>query len=266
MAWALHAALRFAIGTCVVALLVAMMMLSGEASERFATVAYLAAIFAALTLAVERFVRVSPSTDRHGISGPVFASFLGYSVGVAILLGVVAALVTDPGAELLALAGCAALVVATALGRSGTFAACARALHAALARGGLFVAAVRYAVLAATCALCLAALVPADASESFVEFAYRLVVLATLFLAASLFAPTSAGVWLQKSYAKAVALLDRPLLLDATARRCAVAAVAAMILASLLPAKFAEPFAVAAYVAAAFAAFVLALECRRLRA
>ena len=55
MAWALEAALRFAIGTCVVALLVAT-TLSGEAAERFATVAYLAAIFAALTLAVGRFV------------------------------------------------------------------------------------------------------------------------------------------------------------------------------------------------------------------
>lgn len=238
----------------------------GRSSERFATVAYLAAIFAALTLAVERFVPGVPSSDRNAISGPVFPSFLGYSVGGAIFLGLVATLVTDPGAELLALAGCAALVVATAFVRSGTLAACARALHAALARGGIIAAAVQYVVLAATCALGLAALVPADASEGFVEFAYRLIALAMLLFAASLLAPTRAGVWLQKSCANAVALLDRPLVLDRTVRSCAVAAVAAMVVASLLRAPFAEPFAIAAYVAAAFAAFVLALECRRLRA
>ena len=265
IARALEAALRFAIGTCVVALLVAT-TLSGEAAERFATVAYLAAIFAALTLAAGRFVPSAASTDGNATSRPVFPSFLGYSVGGAIVLGIAAALVTDPGEELLALAGCAVLVVAIAFVRSGTFARCARALHAAVARGGFFMAAVRYTVLAATCALGLAALAPTDASESLVEFAYGLIALAALFLAGSLLAPTSTGVWLQSSYAEAVALFDRPLVLDRAARSCAVAAVAAMILASLLPGPFAEPFAFAAYVAAAFAALVLALECRRLRA
>lgn len=265
IAWVLDSALRFAVGTCVVALLLAT-TLSEQPAERFATVAYLSAIFAAFVLAVLRFVPALSPEDRNAVSRAAFPSFLKYSVGIAVLLTVFAALVAEPGAEVLALVACAALIVLSALVRSGKLVAFAAALHARFAREGNLVAAARYAVVAGVGALGLAALAPADASEIYVVAAYRLMVFATLFLAASLLATTSTGVWIQKILVRAAALLDKPLVFERAARYAAVAAVAAMISASVLPASFAEPFAIVAYLAAASAALALAMECRRLRA
>lgn len=262
LAWALGRALRFAIGTCVVALLLAT-TLSGEAAERFATTAYLAAIFAALALALQRFLPRTGAEERSAASA-AFPAFLSYSIGVVIFLSIVATLASQPGAEVLALVVAFALVLVAVLVRCGTIAA----LNVTLTRGGRIVAASRYAVVAVVGALALAALLGGDAAESIVRFAFRLTIVATLLIAASLLAPTNAGAWLQKSYAQTVERLDRfapAFVFERTASYAAIVAVAAMIQASLLPPPFAEPFAITAYVAAAAAAFGVAMECRRLR-
>ena len=159
-AWAVGRALHFAIGTCVVALILAT-TLSGAASERFATTAYLAAIFAAAALAVGRFL---PKTEPEvpAIAAPAFPAFLGNSVAVIIFVSIVAALVSAPAAEGFALAGSAALVVIAVLNRRGVLAA----FNAALTRGGPVVAASRYAVLIAVCALAIGSLLGGSNAET----------------------------------------------------------------------------------------------------
>ncbi|HET6275275.1 MAG TPA: hypothetical protein VFE16_04970 [Candidatus Cybelea sp.] len=252
--WVLGRALRFAVGTCVVALILAT-TLAGDGAERFATTAYLAAIFAALALAVQRAI---PITDEEGVSSAPaapFPTFLAYAIGIAVLLTLVSSLVSLPGAESFALVVAVALVVASALARSGALAE----FHAALVRGGLLVAASRYAIAIGLLALVIAAFAGGEASESIVRIAYRLVLLATLFVAASLVAQTSAGESARVLWLRTTAFFDRGILV------AAVAAVAAMVVAGILPAPYSEPFAVAAYAAAACAAIGVAMECRRLR-
>lgn len=131
IAWALQSALRFAVGTCIVALLLAT-MLSGDATERFATTAYLAAIFAAVILAIQCLVPAE-ACEHEVSSAGAFPSLLGYAVGVVIFLSVVAALVSEPGGEALAfIVGFASIVMAV-FARS--------AMGSALARGSFVVVA-----------------------------------------------------------------------------------------------------------------------------
>jgi hypothetical protein len=260
VAWALGRALRLAIGTCVVGLLLAT-TLSGEAAERFATVAYLSAIFVAFTLALGRFFPAGAEQPRAP-SAP-FPAFLGYSLAVVIFLSVTAELVSQPGAEILALFAAVVLIVTVVLVRCGTVAA----FNATVARGGLLVAASRYAVVAIVAMFALAAAFGRDA-ESLVALAFRLTVVATILIAISLFAPTKAGLLLQKRYRETIEELDRlsrAFVFERTAIYAAILAVAAMIAASILPQAGAQAFGVVAYVAAAAAAFGLAMECRRLR-
>jgi hypothetical protein len=262
MAWALTRALRFAIGTCVVALILAT-TLSGETAERFATTAYLAAIVAAVALAAGRFLPVA-SQESAAVPVPVFPKFLAYSTGLAFFLSLAAALVSQPGAEALAIIACFALVFLAVLVRCGTMAA----FNTRLVRGGFIEAAIRYAVLFGISALAIAGLVPSDAVDSLTKFAYRLMILATLLLCVSLIAPTRAGLWVQRSSVRTVAWLDQladAFVFERTVSYAAIVAVAAIALASLLPAPFAEPFAIAAYTAAVCAAVGVAMECRRLR-
>lgn len=261
-AWAVGRALRLAIGTCVVALVLAT-TLSGGAGERFATTAYLAAVFAAGALAIGRFL---PKADAEATASevPPFAAFLGNSVAVIIFVSIIAALVSQPGAESFALAACAVLVVVAVLRRRGVIAA----FNAALTRGGTLVAASRYAVLVAVCALAMGALLGGYAAETMVIFAFRVAVIATLLVAASLVVPTKAGIWLQTTYSRTIRSLDRltrAFVFERTASYAAIVAVAAIVPATLLPAGYAEPFAIVAYAAAVAAAFGVAMECRRLR-
>lgn len=262
LAWALGRTLRYAVGTCVVALLLAT-TLSGEAAERFATTAYLTAIVAAVALALQRFLPRVAAQEQGPAAAP-FPAFLSYSISVVIFLTVVAALVSQPGAEALALIAALALVLVAVLVRCGTM----TAFNAALTRGGLLVAASRYVVVTAVGSLGLAALLGGDAAESLITFAFRAIVLATSLIAVSLLAPTSVGLWLQKRCAQTVDKLDRishAFVFERTASYCAIAAVAALIAASVLPPPFAEPFAILAYAAAAAATFGVAMECRRSR-
>jgi len=261
-AWAIGRSLRFAIGTCVVALILAT-TLSGAAAERFATTAYLAAIFAAVALAIGRFL---PSTvpQESAVSSPAFPAFLSSSVAVVVLVSVAAGLVSQPGAEGFILAACAVLVFVAVLARCGAIAA----FNAALTRGGVVVAASRYAVLIAVCALAIGAVFGGYTGETIVTFAFQVAVAATLLIAASLLMPTKAGTFAQKTYARTTALLDRlthAFVFERTASYAAIIAIAAIVPATFLPAGYNEPFAIAAYAAALAAAFGVAMECRRLR-
>jgi hypothetical protein len=259
LAWALGRALRLAVGTCVVALLLAT-TLSGLAAERLATTAYLAAIFAAFTLAMGRFIPFSPE-ERRAVTPP-FPAFLGYSFAIAIFVSVMAMLVSQAGAEALALLAAVGLIVTAVLVRSGAL----RTFNATLSRGGSLVAASRYAAVAIIAGLALAAVVGSD--DSLVTFAFRFMVLATILIAASLLARTQAGLWVQQRYSNAIEQLDRlerAFVFERTAAYAAIAAVAAMIVAGIFSQAYGDAFGVVAYLAAATAALGVAMECRRLR-
>lgn len=261
-AWAVERALRFAIGTCVIALILAT-TLSGAAAERFATTAYLAAIFAAAALAIGRFLpRGKP--QESAIASAAFPAFLSGSIVVLALVSIVAGLVSQPGAEAYLLAACVALVFLAVLARSGAIAA----FYAALMRGGILVAASRCAVLIAVCALAIGALFGGYTSEPMVTFACQAAVAAAILIAASLLMPTKTGIFVQRTYARTIQLLDRltrAFVFERTASYAAIVAIAAIVPATFLPANYAEPFAIAAYAAALVAAFGVAMECRRLR-
>lgn len=256
-AWAVTGAVRFAAGTCVVALILAA-TLSGEAAERFATTGYLAAIFAALALALARFLgvqistRAQISTECDAVSAPRFPAFLFYVLGMVLFVSVVAGLVSQPGAEMLALLACFAFVGAAVLLRCGTVAT----INAMLLRGGILAGATRYAILIGVCALVLAAIVGGDAADSLVQFGLRMTIVAAMLVAASLLAPRGAGM---------LDRLTRDFVFERMTSVAAIAAAALMVVASLLPAQISEPFAIAAYVAAAFATVGVAMESRRLR-
>ncbi len=151
-------------------------MLSGDAAERFATTAYLAATFAAVCMAIGCFL---PAADlRHERRSAAVPPFIGYSIGVIVLLSTVAALVSQPAGEAFALLVCITSVVVVAFVHSGTI----PTLRAALVRGGILVAAARYSAVCGVCALGLAALLPPAPSESAAEFAYLLMLLTALFV------------------------------------------------------------------------------------
>lgn len=261
-AWAVGRALRLSIGTCIVALILAT-TLAGAAGERFATAAYLAAIFAAAALAIGRFL---PKSDAEvsTSAAPAFPAFLGNSVAVIIFVSIVAALVSQPGAEAFALAAFAVLVVVAVLRRRGVTAA----FNTALMRGDPIVAASRYAVLITVCALAIGSLLGGYTGEMVVIFAFRVAVIATLLIAISLVMPTKAGILLQNAYARTIRALDRltrAFVFERTASYAAIVAVAAIVPATFLPAGYTEPFAIVAYAAAVAAALGVVMECRRLR-
>ncbi|HXO17792.1 MAG TPA: hypothetical protein VN909_06440 [Candidatus Dormibacteraeota bacterium] len=261
MAWALRRALQLAIATGVVALVFAT-TLSGEGAERLATTAYLAAIFAAVAIVIQRFLpqsREAKTRPEHP-----FPAFLGFFCGVAALLGIVAGFAALPGAEALAVVAGFLIVVVAGLARSGGVVA----FNAAIVHGGITVAATRYAVLIGMCALALTALLPPDVARGVAAFAYRLIVVAAVLIAASLIAPTRAGLLIRRRWAGLAQGLDRLAVLfrkERAASYAAAIAVAALITASFFSGSSAEPFAIAAYAAAAVATLVVAVECRRLR-
>lgn len=261
MAWAIGGALRLAIGAGVIALVLAT-TLTGEAGERLATTAYLAAIFAAVALIAQRFL---PAPDEARSAGaPAFPVFLTYFTAIAVVLTIAAALVSEPLAELLFFVACASLVVLAVLARTGALAT----FNAALQRGGFLVAATRYAVAAGVVTLVIAAIVPADWADGAASFAYRIALGATLFVAASLVAPTRFGIWIARSCVRGVNRLDslaQALVFARLKTYAAVVAIAFAVMASLLPGAFGEPFAFGAYAAACAAVIGVAMECRRLR-
>lgn len=265
--WALRGAVGFAIVTCVVALLLAA-CLSGDASERFATTAYLAAVFAAVALAITQFV---PGTDRQeqpALPMPAFPTFLRYALGIVVFVSVVAALVSQPGGEALALAAGFGLVILAALARRGTFVPLNARLAAALRPRSLRVVAT-HGLAASFGALVMASLLPDDATAIAAAFGYRLFFISALLLSWSLLAPTSAGTSVRQNYARAIGYLDRlarELLFGRLATYAAALAAAALVAASLLGGPFAEPLATVGYLAGVACAIGVAMECRRLRA
>lgn len=128
LAWAFGQTLRLAIGTCVVALLLAT-ALSETAAERFATTAYLAAIVAAVSLGAQRLL---PAPVEKRSAAPPFPKILAYCAGLVICLNVVAMLVSAPGAEALAFVGGAVLFGIAVLVRCGA----TSKLRSGLVRGG----------------------------------------------------------------------------------------------------------------------------------
>ena len=263
IAWALRQGLRFAVATCVVALILAT-TLSGAGAERFATVAYLAAIVAALTLAGGWFFPATEVSPRDAVAQPPFPIFLGYALGVVTALSILAALVSQAGAEALVLVGAFALVVFAVLARSGRLAVFAAALGA----GGLPAAASRYAVLGGVCALAFAALAGSEAGEGAVFLSYWLAVVATIAIAVMLVAPTRAGIAARQASRRIVRRVDglaRRLVFQRSATNAAIVAIASLVAGSLLPSPFSEPFAAVAYAAAAVATVSVAVECRRMR-
>lgn len=120
LAWALRGAIRFAIATCVVALLLAA-YLSGADAERFATTAYLAAFFAAASLAIKQFLPEADRPEQRSSLRPTFVTILRGAAGILVLVCVVAALVAKPIGEGVAIIAGFALVLAAALARNGAF-------------------------------------------------------------------------------------------------------------------------------------------------
>jgi len=262
LAWALERAVRFAIATAVVALVISA-SLSGEGAERLATTAYLAIIFVAVALAAKRFLP-SVSSDDPKPASALFPSFLTFSIGVAVFLSVVASLVAQPGAELLVIVSCLGLVLVAVTMRSGSLAA----LNARLMRGGLIVAAGKYVASAGVVVLIVAATLSGDSAETAATLGYRLMLLATVLLAAALIVPTPFGALIKERYGELVRALDkqgRTFIFERTASYAAIVAAGAVVPASMLPQPFSEPFAITTYVAAIAAAFGVAMECRRLR-
>jgi hypothetical protein len=259
VAWVLGHALRLAAGTAVIALIFAT-TLQGEGAERLATTAYLAALFAAIALVIQRFL---PPAQPLPVTN-AFPTFFAFVVTVVLLVSLAAMLVSDPGAETVLIAACFGIVALAVFRRNGGFVA----LNAVLLRGGRTEGAARYAIAIAIFALLLAALLPSDLAGSAAKIAYRLMILAALFLAALLIARTPAGLFLKQRFEQFQAQFDRlarALVFERTASKAAVVAAAVLIPASLLPTAYAEPLAVAAYLAAAVAMVCIAVECRRLR-
>jgi len=263
VAWALSRGLGLAIATCVVALILAT-TLSDEAAERLATTAYVAMIFAAIVFFAARIVPATQDHSSHD-TGFTFPAFLGYAGAVVVCVSVLAALVSQPGAEVLAIGAGFGLLAAAALVRAGAPAS----LKAALLHGGVKAATVRCAALVAAGALAVAAFLPEYEGGIAARFAYWVAIIATLALGASIVAPTAAGLWMRRGYARVIRRLDRAGEARFFARSAAYAAgvsVASIIVTVFLPAAVAKPLAVIAYFAAAAAAVSLAMECRRMRA
>lgn len=258
LSWAVTQLLRFAVGTCVLSLVLAT-TLSGDGAERFATTAYLAAIAAASALVLRR---VLPGDERRqaALSAP-FPVFFGYSVGLVVLLSIVAMLVSNPGGEVLAFAACAALLVAGVLVRRGLLVA----LQTAMVRGGTLVATARYAVLACVLTFAIAAIVGESAADGLYQAMYAVMIAAALFLCATLISRTRAGAGIAKGYVHAAAwTAAHPIVFKRSAIYGAATAAAAMLPAAVLPSAYGEPFAILAYAAVVATSVAVAMECRRL--
>jgi hypothetical protein len=258
--WALGKALAYAIATAVVALLLAT-LLSGADAERFATTAYVATIVAALVLAIKWFLRAASPNAPERAPGPIFPVIFTFAAGVAAFLLLGAALVSQPGNEVLAAAACLGLIAIAALVRGGAVVA----LNAKLARGDRLFAATRYAAAAAAAALAASALFSSQGAAGFAKLAYVAAVVATLALAASLIAPTRAGAFIERTYLAGSELLKDPAgswVFARTAEYAVATAVAGLILSGLLPPPYAERFAATAYLATLFAALGIGMSWR----
>jgi hypothetical protein len=266
LAWALRRAIHFAIATCVVALLLAA-CLSGADAERFATTAYLAAFFAAVSLAIEHFLAEADRSEQRSSTRPIFPTILGWAASTLVSIWVVAALVAKPDGEILAIIAGFALVLLAALARSGAFTPFSAFLSAAIRPRNVRAAAM-LVLAVAIAALLLAALLPPDESAIATTLGFRLFLIAAFFFVWPVVAETRLGKFLSTLYTSIVVQLDRrvqELRFDWLATSAGAVAAVALIVASVEHGDGAEPFAVIAYLAAAAATVGVAMECRRLR-
>lgn len=259
-AWALGGAARYAILTAVAALGLAI-FLPDPGAERFATTAYLAAIFAAVALIFKRF---SPETgylpERRAVQS--FPAALGFALALVILLTAGAGFVTDPQAEIALFVYCFAAVGIAAISRGGALVW----IHGKLARGGALAAGMRYAAAAAAAALVLSALLPPGVAELFAMIAFGAALTAALLLTWSLAVSLPLGDAVRGSWrngSDTFAHLSSDLVFARVINAAALVLIASIAMASLLHRPYAEPFATVAYLAAIFATVGIGMECRR---
>lgn len=257
LVWALDRALYFAVATGIVALLASTLVPDTDA-ERFATAAYLAAAFVAIVLAIKWFAEAAPSESTSTLSLPSFPAALGFAVGVAIVLTAAVAFEPNPGAEVQVIVLSLVAVGVAAVGRAGAFAR----VRARLGHGGPLAATTRYAGVATVVALSLAALLPVEVANFFAKLGYAAACVAASGFLASVFAPAPIGRWVRATYDAGLETSGEAVFGPAI-RYAVVTLVAAFFVASLLPRRFGEPFALLGYVAAAVATLSLAAECRR---
>jgi hypothetical protein len=255
--WALDRALYFSIVTSVAAVLVSLVVPNTDA-ERFATAAYLAAVFAAIVLAIKWFVPARAPQEAARPSLPSFPEALGFAAGATILVVAAASFAPNPGAEMQVIVFSLVTVGVAAIGRAGAFAR----LRERLRRGGPLAATTRYAGVAALAALALAALLPVEVANFFAKLGYAAACVATSCFFVSVLAPTPIGRQLRATFVEGLATSGEAVFAPAI-RYAVVTLVAALFVASLLPRRLAEPFAVIGYLAAAVATLCLAGECRR---
>jgi hypothetical protein len=261
-AWALDRALYLAVATGVLALLFSTLVPDTDA-ERYATVAYLAAIFAAIVLSIRlgtsRLAQDCASRRPPKLSIPSFPATLGLTAGVIILLTAATAFASNPGAEVQLIVLCLVAVGVAAMGRAGAFARWGSGLR----QGGPLATATRYAGVVTLVALALAALLPIEVADFFAKLGYAAACVATVGFFALVFAPRPGGIWVRRTYAAGLETSGSAIF-QPVIRYAAIALVTAFFIASLLPRWLAEPFAVIGYLAAAVATICLGAECRRM--
>ena len=178
--------MRYTIATAIVAI-VGSSLLPVTDGERLATIAYLAVIFAAVTVTALHFVPAGAMAERPLVV--TLPAALQSVLLVAIILVLGALFAGQPGAEGLLLLVCAALTAIAAFAGGGF----SRTLHGELGAGGMLAALKRYSVLAGALALVLAMVLPAETKAVAVEAACWAVVAATIFLSVSLLGRTGFG-------------------------------------------------------------------------
>jgi hypothetical protein len=249
---ALRRALRYTIGTATVALVGSNLFPETDA-ERLGTTAYLAVIFAAVTLAALHFVSGSATAERQ--KRPLVVNFptaLLSVVLVTFILLVGAALAGQPGAEVFAFLAFAAFTALMALSGAGLF----RELHFALAAGSVPAAFTRYGVLVAVVTLLLSTVVPVEIRAVVVEAACWAVVVAAISLSVSLLRKT--GYWrvvIAASKGRPTRVFER------TTGYAAWACAGALLAAALWP-QNGDALAFGAYVAIVVATVGVAVEAR----
>lgn len=257
ISWAVERALRYAVAVTAVALVFAGLA-GGEDAERLATTAYLAAFFTVVMLVMRRFL--PKTSDEVPRTQALFPLVFGFSVVVAILLATAASLASEPSAEGLLIAVCIVTIALAALARSGHIAAAGFAL----ARGGTIAATLRCLGIAVVAMLALAAALPSGVASDLATLAYRVVFAAAIALAVALLAPTAAGRFAAKSLEDGVAFARNmgSWNLTAGATYPTLAAVAALVAASVAPRDYAEGLVIFAYCALAVAAVAIAMRWR----
>jgi hypothetical protein len=201
-------------------------------------------------LALKWFLPPAPTTQRRG---PAFPAIFTFSVWVALFLIVGGTFVSQPDAEVRAVAACLGLIGAGALVRAGAIGA----IGGRLARGDRLAATTRYAVATAVAALAAGAWLASESAEGLARLAYAATVIATAAVAASMLAPTRAGAFAMQTYASTVAALKTPAgaeIFTRTTEYAVGVAIAGLVLAAFTPQLFAERFATTAYLAILFAA------------